>query len=64
MRMKETDANLENRFGDHKWSNEDLDPVALVNVYLQSHCPITNVYYVALSDEIGGELALSTNTIN
>jgi NCS1 family nucleobase:cation symporter-1 len=27
VRMKETDEELINRFGQHKWSNEDLDPV-------------------------------------
>jgi NCS1 family nucleobase:cation symporter-1 len=27
VRMKETDEDLVNRFGQHKWSNEDLDPV-------------------------------------
>jgi hypothetical protein len=27
VRMKETDEELVNRFGQHKWSNEDLDPV-------------------------------------
>ena len=27
VRMKETDDELVNRFGTHRWSNEDLDPV-------------------------------------
>lgn len=27
VRMKETDEDLVNRFGTHRWSNEDLDPV-------------------------------------
>jgi hypothetical protein len=27
VRMKETDEKLVNQFGQHKWSNEDLDPV-------------------------------------
>lgn len=27
VRMKETDEELVNRFGNHRWSNEDLDPV-------------------------------------
>ncbi|KUJ13929.1 uncharacterized protein LY89DRAFT_736928 [Mollisia scopiformis] len=27
VRMKETDGDLVNRFGTHRWSNEDLDPV-------------------------------------
>ena len=27
VRMKPTDVDLVNRFGDHYWSNEDLDPV-------------------------------------
>lgn len=27
VRMKETDEDLANRFGTHRWSNEDLDPV-------------------------------------
>jgi NCS1 family nucleobase:cation symporter-1 len=27
VRMKETDVDLANRFGNHRWSNEDLDPV-------------------------------------
>lgn len=27
VRMKETDADLVNQFGTHRWSNEDLDPV-------------------------------------
>jgi NCS1 family nucleobase:cation symporter-1 len=27
VRMKKTDENLDNKFGHHVWSNEDLDPV-------------------------------------
>lgn len=30
VRMKETDEDLANRFGTHRWSNEDLDPVRYV----------------------------------
>lgn len=27
VRMKKTDESLDNKFGEHIWSNEDLDPV-------------------------------------
>jgi NCS1 family nucleobase:cation symporter-1 len=27
VRMKDTDEDLTNHFGSHRWSNEDLDPV-------------------------------------
>jgi hypothetical protein len=53
--MKETDEELVNRFGQHKWSNEDLDPVKWVRIGLFLSSVLFTNFFPGQSDETGRE---------